>query len=194
MKAVLATLSPQALTLPEAILKLLPVRPYGYPRHRETFPSRTGVTFDALTPAETAAGLVVRVLLNSGRATRLVEQHARDPKLPGLDELLDALMAATWKASRQSGLAAEVQRAVDNVTLYHLFALAKDESAASQVRAIAGSKLEALQNWLATTPTGDAAERAHRAYGAIRIKQFRDDPNQFTMPAPAEPPPGQPIG
>jgi hypothetical protein len=194
LKAVLATLSPEALTLSERVLKLLPARPYGYPRHRETFPSRTGVTFDALTAAETAASLVVGVLLNGGRSTRLLEQHARDPKLPSLDEVLDALLAATWKAARQSGLAAEVQRTVDNVTLYHLFALARDESAAPQARAIANAKLENLQRWLIATPAPEGAERAHRAYGAMRIKQFREDPKQFTMPAPAEPPPGQPIG
>jgi hypothetical protein len=97
LKAVLATLSPQALTLPEAVLKLLPARPYGYPRHRETFPSRTGVAFGALTPSETAANLVVGVLLNGARAARLLEQHARNPNLPGLHEVLDAVLAAAWK-------------------------------------------------------------------------------------------------
>jgi hypothetical protein len=194
LKAVLGTLSPQALALPESILKILPARAYGYPRHRETFPSRTGVTFDALTPAETAATLVARVLLSSGRATRLVEQHARDPKLPGLEEMLDALLAATWKTPRATGIASEVQRTVDYVVLYHLFALAKNDSAAPQVRAIANAKLGALQAWLGASPAANPADRAHREYGAMQIKQFREDPKQFTMPAPAEPPPGQPIG
>jgi hypothetical protein len=60
--------------------------------------------------------------------------------------------------------------------------------------AIANAKLENLQRWLIATPAPEGAERAHRAYGAMRIKQFREDPKQFTMPAPAEPPPGQPIG
>lgn len=194
LKALLATISPTALTLPEAILALLPARAYGYPRHRETFPSRTGLTFDALTPAETAANLVLAVLLNAQRATRLVEQHARDASLPGLEDVLDSLVAATWQAPRGGGLAAEVQRTVDNVALYQLFALAKDESAAGQVRAIATAKLDALQRRLAATPGADPAERAHRSYAAMRIRQFREDPKQFTMPAPAAPPPGQPIG
>jgi hypothetical protein len=193
LKAVLATLSAQALTLPESVLKLLPARAYGYPRHRETFPSRTGVTFDALTPAETAANLVLGLLLNGQRATRLVEQHARDASLPGLSDVLNAVFISTWQAPRAPGLAAEVQRTVDNVALYHLFSLAKDEAAAPQVRALANSQLDALQRWLAGAAP-DAAESAHRRYALLRIRQFREDPKQFTMPAPASPPPGQPIG
>ena len=40
--AVLKTLKPETLTLPESILRLLPPVPPGYPRTRESFPSRRG--------------------------------------------------------------------------------------------------------------------------------------------------------
>ena len=50
--AVLATLRPEALELPEALLKMIPPRPPEYERGREHFKIRTSPAFDALVPAE----------------------------------------------------------------------------------------------------------------------------------------------
>jgi hypothetical protein len=84
LDAVLDTIKPDALMLPESLLKLIPPRPAGYARTREDFRIRTQPTFDALTPAETIADHVSGFLLNPERAARLVQFHARDPRAPGL--------------------------------------------------------------------------------------------------------------
>src|SRR5258708_11250008 len=52
LNAVLGTLKPDALALPESVLRLIPPRPPGYPRTREDFRIRTAPNFDALAPAE----------------------------------------------------------------------------------------------------------------------------------------------
>src|SRR5207253_10579229 len=78
LSAVLDTLRPEALALPESLLRLIPPRPPGYPRTREDFRIRTFPTFDALAPAESVANHVCDFLLNQERAARLVEFHARD--------------------------------------------------------------------------------------------------------------------
>jgi hypothetical protein len=44
LAAVLKTLAPETLTLPESLLAILPPVPPGYPRTRESFPSETGLT------------------------------------------------------------------------------------------------------------------------------------------------------
>ncbi|MCP5113240.1 MAG: DUF5117 domain-containing protein, partial [bacterium] len=150
LDTLLATVSPTALTLPENLLKTLPPRPFGYPRHRETFPRRTGVTFDPLGAAEAAANHTVGLILHTERAARLVEYHARDNSAPSLGEVLDTLIARTWKSTRAGGLEAEVQRTVENVVLYHLMVLASDRRASPRVRAEAGVKLEDLKTWLET--------------------------------------------
>ena len=75
------TLQPEALTLREELLKLIPPRAAGRGRTRESFNSRTSVTFDGVSLAETAANLTSRVLFHPARATRLVEYHARDNNL-----------------------------------------------------------------------------------------------------------------
>src|SRR5712691_5562677 len=106
LAAVLATLKPEALALPEALLKIIPPRPPAYERGREDFKIRTYPAFDALAPAEVAAQHTLQFLFNPERAARLVEFHARDSTNPGLEEVLDSILAATWKSALGSGYTA----------------------------------------------------------------------------------------
>src|SRR5947209_6328622 len=86
--AVLGTLKPENLALPESLLRLIPPRPPGYARTREDFRIRTSPTFDALAPAEAYANHVCDFLFNQERAARIVEFHARDPQqYPPLDDV-----------------------------------------------------------------------------------------------------------
>src|SRR5216110_2703620 len=90
LAAVLATLKPEALALPEPLLKMIPPRPPEYERGREHFKIRTGPAFDALVHAEAAAQNTLQFLFNPERAARLVEFHARNGENPGLEEIIDA--------------------------------------------------------------------------------------------------------
>src|SRR5712675_661018 len=145
LSAVVATLKPEALELPEALLKMIPPRPPEYDRGREHFKIRTYPAFDALAPAEAAAQHTLQFLFNPERAERLVEFHARDKANPSLEEVLDAVLAATWKAPQGSGYAAEINKVVDDVALYDLMALAANERASGEVRATATHQLHTLK-------------------------------------------------
>ena len=195
LAAVLATLKPAALALPEPLLEMIPPRPPDYERGREHFKIHTSPAFDALAPAEEAAQHTLQFLFNTERAARLVEFHARDAANPGLQEVLDAIVTATWKAPHAAGYAGEVARTVDNVVLYDLLSLANNERATTQVRAVASREAEQLKGWLnANKAAGDAAQQAHLAYAAAQIEQFQKDPKKLELTAPAEPPDGPPIG
>jgi hypothetical protein len=195
LAAVLAALSPQALALPEPLAALIPPRPPEYPRGREHFKIRTSPVFDALAPAEAAAQHTLQFLFAPERAARLIEQHARTPDSPGLPEVLDAIVGATWKARREAGLRAEVGRVVDQVVLHDLIALSRNPAASAQSRAIASAELLALRTWAAgaAARTADAAERAHLAYAVQQIAELEREPQRLEAP-PAEPPDGPPIG
>jgi hypothetical protein len=65
-------------------------------RNREVFKIRTGLGIDPLAMAETAADLVVQLLLNRERAARLVEHHARDSEQPSL--MLDGVLICASNA------------------------------------------------------------------------------------------------
>jgi len=194
--AVLETIKPEALILPESLLKLIPPRPVGYGRTREDFRIRTQPSFDALAPAEALADHVSNFLLNSERAARLVQFHARDTRNPGLVEVIDKILASTWKAPVATGYAGEIQHTVDMVILGDLMALASAERAPNQVRAIAELKLEQLKGWLSTqrTLTADDNHRAFLFYAVEQIKRFQDDPKKMNLTRPQDPPDGQPIG
>ncbi|HKR22038.1 MAG TPA: zinc-dependent metalloprotease, partial [Pyrinomonadaceae bacterium] len=115
LAAVLDTIKPDALSLPESLLRLIPPRPTGYPRNRETFRTRTQPVFDALAPAEAIADHVSGFLLNQERAARLVQFHARDTRNPGLGEVIDKILTATWKAPVAPGYAGEIQHTVNSI-------------------------------------------------------------------------------
>src|SRR6266436_4733613 len=195
LAAVLATLKPSALVLPEPLVEMIPPRPPEYERGREHFKIHTSPAFDASAPAEEAAQHTLQFLFNPERAARLVQFHARDAANPGLQEVLDAIVAATWKAPHAVGYAGEVARTVDDVVLYDLLSLALNDHATTQVRAVASREAEQLKGWLnANKSAGDASQQAHLTYAAAQIEQFQKDPKKLELTAPAEPPDGPPIG
>jgi hypothetical protein len=204
LDALLCTIQPGELALPEHVLHLIPPRPQGYQRTRETFNIRTGVTFDPLAVAETAANLTVRLILHPERAARLVEYHARDNSFPGLGEVADRLVESTWRSphglssneARESGYHAEIQRVIDNVVLYHLMSLAANENASEQVRAVAFLKLDELKNWLTEQmkQVTDESQRAHYFFAISQINQFQKNPKEVNVTKPVETPAGAPIG
>lgn len=197
LNAVLETLKPEALAVPESLLKLIPPRPPSYGRTREDFRIRTQPVFDALAPAEAVADHVSGFLLNQERAARLVEFNARDPRNPGLIEVIDKILASTWKApAASSGYAAEIQRTVAMVILVDLMSLAANERALNQVRAISVLKIEQLRSWIEVQRrlTSDENRRAFLVYALQQIKRFQDDPKQITITRSQDPPDGQPIG
>jgi hypothetical protein len=196
LAAVLETIKPDALAVPESLLRLIPPRPSGYPRTREDFRIRTQPVFDSLAPAEAAADHVSGFLFNQERAARLVQFHARDARNPGLGEVIDKILASTWKAPAATGYAREIQHTVNMIILNDLMSLASGERALNQVRAIASWKLDQLKTWATqqTRLTADENRRAFLYYAIEQIKRFQDDPKKINLTRPQAPPDGQPIG
>jgi len=194
IQALLKSIDAEFLMLPERILNLIPPPPEGYGRTRETFSLRTGMTFDPLAAAETSAGMTVSLILHPERAARLVENHAREPKQPGLEEVINTLLSATWKSPQTSGTRGEIQKTVENAVLYHLMALAANQQAQPQSRAIAFRELKKLKSWVGAQASKDESQRAHETFAIWQIERFEKDPKQIELSAPVQPPAGPPIG
>jgi hypothetical protein len=198
LDALVATLQPSELRVPDAVLKTLPPRPSGYGPHRELFPRYTGPTFDAISPAVVAADLTIGFILDAERAARLVQQHALDPALPGLREVLLALRDGVRRANGDSAYDEQIRWAVQRVLVDRLMALVAGASM-PQVRAVAAGLLADLPGSLVAPSTGFAIDRA----GAVAvaralerdIKAFLERPMTPTgLTAAPAPPPGAPIG
>jgi len=196
LAAVLKTLSPETLTLPESLLQILPPRPPGLERTRESFPSHTGLTFDPIATAESSADLTLALLLDPARASRLIEYHMRVPDSPSLRGVLEAVSKTV--AERPEGghsMSSEVERAVEFRALEAMLALAVNPAASSQARAIARSHIaDVLKQLTTAAPLTDTAEAIHRAALIDRINEFERDPAKFVPAKPIEAPPGMPIG
>ncbi len=185
LAAVVKTLSPQFLTLPEPLLALLPPRPPGLPRNRESFPSDTGLTFDPVAAAESAADLTLMALFHPQRASRLVEYHARNAEQPSLNDVMDAALAAARPESSTGGLTDTVANAVYVRTVESLLSLAANTQTSAEARAIVLAKLDSIK-----TVKGGPVD----AYVSARIMQLESDPSKFVPASPVEAPPGMPIG
>jgi hypothetical protein len=164
--------------------------------HRELFPRTTGDTFDPLSPATVASDVTIGFLLQLDRASRMVAQHAVNPQMPGLEDVIDRLIAATFDAPASSPYEAAVRRAEERVLVDRLMWLAH-ESPNGQVRAIAAYKLSKLATRAKTAVNKTELDTAQRQLLAADITRFLDRPLDLARPfahtAP-DAPPGAPIG
>ncbi|MEQ8414589.1 MAG: zinc-dependent metalloprotease [Imperialibacter sp.] len=176
--ALLATMTPEALALPEKLIQQIPPRPYGYPRTRETFEARTGVAFDPLSAAETAADLTLSYLVHPERATRLVEHHARNAAQPDFSSLLSKLTASTWKKAHPAGYHGEIMRTVDKLVMYHLMNLSINTDASDQARAITYLQLKDLKSWIdaKVKSESDSDQKAHLTMASAQLGLFFEKP------------------
>jgi hypothetical protein len=193
--ALMGTITPNALALPEKLIEKIPPRPIGYPRTRETFKSRTGLTFDPLSAAESAAVNTLEFMLHPQRAARLVEYHSRDNSQPGLDAVISKLVTQTWKAPQQPGYKGELQRLVNNLTLKQILELAANTKAPENVRGITLLQIDELKKWMnKAVLTSVSDQKANLLFGLSQIKQFENSPDKFQPAETLNMPDGSPIG
>lgn len=196
LQALMNTLTPEALALPESVIKIIPPRPIGYQRNREVIKTRTDLVFDPIAAAESASDMVFGLILNSARATRLVQQHAIQAQQPSLESVVDYMINSTFKSPTKEGYEGQLQLTVNHSLLTNLMELALNENASPQTRAIASLKIEQLGKWLSgkvNTPVSESW-KAHYTYELMLINSFKDDPKEFKSESLLPPPPGQPIG
>ena len=194
LRALLGTLEPRELAIPDTVLTLLGPRPFGYGESDELFRSRTRPAFDELGAARTLAGMVVDALLERDRAARLVAFANRERGALTLGEVMDSLVnraARSDAGPRDAALRRVTARAVTD----GLLGLAADRLAAPEVRAIADLKLAALRG-LALGRGRIGTEDARATWGAIAGDCGRWlERRELPQPTPAlVAPPGDPFG
>src|SRR5437868_3589360 len=124
LDALANTLKPSELVVPKQVLDAIPPRPPGFGRHRELFPRTTGDGFDPLSPATVASDVTIGFVLQLDRAARMVAQHAVDPSLPGLEEVIDRMTKATFGVAALTTYEMEIRRAEERVLVDRVMWLA----------------------------------------------------------------------
>ncbi len=196
LEALLETLDPAFLALPEKIIEMIPPQPIGYSRGRELFKIHTGLTFDPIGAAESSANHTISFLLNPERLARLIEQSARDPQRLTANDAMNALLDAVGQKREHTPFEKEIARMTEKLAVTHILKLAGDQDIMRQVSALAMLKISELERKLTQQAgyTQDVNQLAHIMYLQNMIAQFKDDPKEFELPEIPSMPDGSPIG
>ena len=187
--ALLATLDPAMLRLPDDLLAQITPRPPNNGKSRETFTGSTGIIFDAKSPAASSVAMTLAVLLEPSRAARLAQSGA-----PGFMTVTSGLLDASWYRKSSGGMTGTIQRQTNMQILYALLGLAFNAGADGEVRAIALDAVDTLDDWLDDRSPKNALLRAHYGFARFEIERLLDDPTLLQLIAPVTIPPGGPIG
>ncbi|WP_026957128.1 zinc-dependent metalloprotease [Algoriphagus vanfongensis] len=194
LDALMRTISPEELEVPAHILALIPPRPYGFYRNRETFVSRTGPVFDPIAPAESIVDLTFSFLFETGRANRMFLQNLQDSKLPGFEDILNEVSDEVFSPSLPSGLQAEIKLMTEAKLVDQLIALSKSSEASNSVRALVRYKLANLADSKLKGRNSSGLIGAHSAYLADKIHAYLELPEELVVQESLKVPDGSPIG
>ncbi|MFG0307216.1 MAG: zinc-dependent metalloprotease, partial [Phycisphaerales bacterium JB040] len=193
LDALMRTLDPVELKMPEAVLETLPPRPPGCGGAQQLVRKGPGPGFAAVSPAAAAADATLTFLLNEERAARLVEQPFLDDDLPGFGDVLNRLWTAVFEYDSPDAYAMEINRTIRSLYVAHLMRLS-DDAGMPQVRAHATLELSRIRDRLGR-PAGSDAAGAMDFYLAAEIGRFLERPMEGGAVAGAPSmPAGSPIG
>ncbi|TPV32424.1 zinc-dependent metalloprotease [Paucihalobacter ruber] len=187
----LKTVNAGILAIPEDRLTLFPPRAYSYNRDRESFKGKTGVGFDPMSAAITAADMSLGLLLHPQRTNRVFQQHSLDENQLSLETMLNELIDATFGKTFENTYHNDIQQLINERVLLHLINLAIDDSALFQVKYHANKAIGKISKDYVN----------HKRRGSVYAAQFSkiiseyyENPDKFKLKKVDEIPDGAPIG
>ena len=191
LNTVIDCLDPKFLQLPDRIAKLIPPRPAGYSFSNELFKKRTGLAFDALSPAETAADLPLSFLFNSERLNRMTQYEVMNNGL-GVSEMLHTIIANTWKAKRRSGMEKLIQLQTEQVLLTYLLSATVNDNNSFAVKSACKKVLNDLKTFI-ESQNKIATDQTYKGHLLLALDRMKE-PEKAKPTIHKEIPPGAPIG
>ena len=194
----LATITPEALDLPDEIITLIPPKAFGFGSvNTELFEGRTDPVFDPLGAASIAADMAISGLLQHQRAARMNAFHAQNAEYPAFTEVLDAFR----KAVSGQGPRSRPRHRGDPAHCPARVRPAPDGPRVERNRRTAGPRRSDRNappdrfDDHAPNKSLDAATNAHRAALSEDITRFMNRPDAtFKRVNPLPTPAGDPIG
>ncbi len=186
--ALLGTLSPSFLSIPETLLDMIPPQAYGYGRDRETFRGSTGLSFDPLAAAEASIHNTLGFMLHPQRLARINQS--------GEGALADYLMKVSdsvFSAESEGHMETQIKYLGEKLLAAHLIQIsikAQDRQVAGMADLVLSEKLKDNIGFM----QGNSDRKAHLLYLSKMYSQAAERPNQWKLPAFKEMPPGSPIG
>ena len=182
-------LTPEKLKFPNKLRKLLFPKAFGSKVTRENFLTQTGVTFDFIGAANTLSNNLLKLLLNSERVSRLIQQTGFDVSQLSFEEVLENLFAISFKRRYSDNHYRQINEVVKHNILKNIFSLGQDPKVYPEIKAIIFSKLEYLDNFLA-----GQEDLIYSNYYRSEIQKYFDNPDDFRPKSSNRMPDGSPIG
>nr|MBC7611352.1 zinc-dependent metalloprotease [Pseudopedobacter sp.] len=194
LDGLLASITPENLSLSEELISKIPPRPVGYPRSRETFKSNTGLTFDPLAAAESITNTTLRLLLTPERLERLIIHHSRNPNQPSLEKVLDKLVNASFKENNanKDNFNGEIARMVQMKLLNQILNTIASNRTPENVKTRLYLALNEIKNEIYLA--GNDAKKGTAIAMNKLIERFEQHPEEFKLAEPLPMPDGSPIG
>ncbi len=206
LEAVLATLDPTALDLPDPLLDLLSQgrdSPTDKAFDVELFGPPEAHGFDLGTAADAAVDIALGDLLNAERLNRVADQSGRDPAQLTVTELVTRTLAAVYRDTGRGPASAaphgaELRRRIQARTLIRLAVALQDARLNPGAAAAVRGGLESEARRLAAVSPSDPADLAQARYmSGLILAQGRDGIAALAAldsQRGLRPPPGMPIG
>jgi len=201
LKALLETVDPATLDLPDPLVALLSDGQSGVSDPQfdvEVFGDPAKPVFDLPAAAEVAADVTFADLLAPARLNRVADLSARDPAQLDLHELLATTVAAVFPKAAAPDRVAEIRRRVQARLIIDMARTEQDRRLSPSAAAELKASLVDLGQRLRTARGGAAADQALDAYFAdLLLDTQRDGINilaERDAAAPMATPPGMPIG
>ena len=172
LSLLMESIEPQSLELPESLLTQLTPDPE---RNLEDL-SKDDV-FDQLRAARILAALVIEPLFDSGRAARMVALGARQPDTLTFPEMVDTVLAHTWKVTPGANLQHRaLLRVSQDVTLQSMMILGASKDTAPEANDYVLDQLARLADDLAARKDSDPLTAAFYHQSARLITRYLTNP------------------
>jgi hypothetical protein len=172
LQLLMEAIEPSSLSLSESLLAQLTPHPGS---NLEDLSS--DYAFDHLRAARILSALVLEPLLQPERAARLIAFADRQPGSLSLPEVMQAMLARTWKAARDADARhRSLRRVTQRVALDSMMILGADDNTTPDARAYVLDQLARLAGEIATRKDEDPLTDAHYRQAERDIARYLADP------------------
>ena len=182
LSTLVKTLQSESLTIPQHILEMIPPKPLGYSRSRESFPSKTGPVLDPLAAAQGLVDQTFALVLNPERLNRIYLQQSSGASTLTIVNLVNAF----WQNSA-AGKTDPMNQLVRQRLVDHLLLAIKNNKLHDGPKA---ECLAAAQQILNSLNKANAQEN----FIAFKMNKFFEAPMKWESTPVVKMPDGSPIG
>ena len=190
LSSVLKSLDAKVLAIPKRLLKLFPPRAYGFNRTRESFKSKTGVSFDPFSAASTASDFSISLLLDEQRINRITVQSSVDNTKLSLNYFFNSLINNTINKNYSDQYLSDIQHIINSNILIKLLNLSLEDNLFLKAKQEVDAAIESIQEKFKKSKKLNSNQKQYLKI----IDYFYKNPIKYENKKSLKIPDGSPIG